>query len=105
MENREQFKSTNTGSDASGDSPGQASQELWQRWRQGKGPTLQEVLAHAGEPPANGWRRTSRLVPEREANRRPIRNPLDARCSLLLPAVTRPGCAPGSKRHRHPENN
>ena len=27
----------------------QAGQELWQRWRQGQGPTLQEVLAHAGE--------------------------------------------------------
>jgi hypothetical protein len=35
--------------DAGAGQPGQAAQELWQRWRQGQGATLQEVLAHAGE--------------------------------------------------------
>src|SRR6516164_2546050 len=41
--------STESGSAAGADSPGQAAQELWERWRQGQGPTLQEVLARAGE--------------------------------------------------------
>jgi serine/threonine protein kinase/Tfp pilus assembly protein PilF len=46
MENREQVESP---PDAGPDSPGQAAEQLWQRWRQKQGPTLQEVLAHAGE--------------------------------------------------------
>jgi formylglycine-generating enzyme required for sulfatase activity len=46
MEDREQPELR---TDAGADYPGQSAQELWQRWRQGKGPTLQEVLAHAGE--------------------------------------------------------
>jgi WD40 repeat protein len=46
MQDREQAELP---TDAGADSPGQAGQELWQRWRQKQGPTLQEVLARAGE--------------------------------------------------------
>ena len=46
MEKRDHAESS---PDAGAGQPGQAAHELWQRWRQGQGPTLQEVLAHAGE--------------------------------------------------------
>jgi tetratricopeptide (TPR) repeat protein len=46
MDKREQVESP---PDAHSSYSDQAGQELWQRWRQGHGPTLQEVLAHAGE--------------------------------------------------------
>jgi hypothetical protein len=46
MENREPIESPPA---AGADYPGQAAEQLWQRWRQKQGPTLQEVLAHAGE--------------------------------------------------------
>jgi tetratricopeptide (TPR) repeat protein len=46
MENREQVESPPA---AGADYAGQAAEQLWQRWRQKQGPTLQEVLAHAGE--------------------------------------------------------
>jgi hypothetical protein len=45
MENREHG---DLPPDGGADDPGQAIQQLWQRWRKGQGPTLQEVLAHAG---------------------------------------------------------
>src|SRR6516225_7421925 len=46
MERRKQVESP---PDAHSSCSNQAGQELWQRWRKGQGPTLQEVLAHAGE--------------------------------------------------------
>jgi hypothetical protein len=46
MESREQVESPPA---AGADYAGQAAEQLWQRWRQKQGPTLQEVLAHAGE--------------------------------------------------------
>jgi tetratricopeptide (TPR) repeat protein len=46
MENREPVESPPA---AGADYAGQAAEQLWQRWRQKQGPTLQEVLAHAGE--------------------------------------------------------
>src|SRR6516165_690106 len=46
MEKRDHAESS---PDAGAGQPGHAAQELWQRWRKGQGPTLQEVLAHAGE--------------------------------------------------------
>jgi serine/threonine protein kinase len=46
MENREPVESPPA---AGADYAGQAAEQLWQRWRQKQGPTLQDVLAHAGE--------------------------------------------------------
>src|SRR6516225_636760 len=46
MEKRDHAESS---PDAGAGQPGHAAQELWQRWRQGQGASLQEVLAHAGD--------------------------------------------------------